>query len=95
MWSNPINIKINNQSITNSSKDVVTSFNVSQNYPNPFNSSSVIKYSILKSSQVSLKIFNALGEEIATLVNEEKPVGTYELNWNAANLASRVYFYRL
>ena len=68
---------------------------LSQNWPNPFNNSCAIKYSIPKSSQVSLKIFNTLGEEIATLVNEEKPVGTYELNWNAANLPSGVYFYRL
>lgn len=66
-----------------------------QNYPNPFNSTSVIKYSIPKSSQVTLKIFNTLGEEIAILVNEEKPVGTYELNWKAANLPSGVYFYQL
>ena len=72
-----------------------TEFLLSQNYPNPFNGTSTIKYSIPKSSQVSLKIFNTLGEEIETLVNEEKPVGTYELNWNAANLPSGVYFYRL
>ena len=66
-----------------------------QNFPNPFNSITQIKYSIPKSSQVSLKIFNTLGEEIETLVNEEKPVGTYEVNWNAVNLPSGVYFYRL
>jgi hypothetical protein len=68
---------------------------LSQNYPNPFNSSSVIKYSIPKSSQVTLKIFNALGEELVTLVNEEKSANTYEVNWNAANLPSGVYFYQL
>ncbi len=72
-----------------------TGFNLFQNYPNPFNSSSVLKYSIPNSSQVSLKIFNALGQELETLVNEEKPAGTYEINWNAANLPSGVYFYRL
>ena len=72
-----------------------TEFLLSQNYPNPFNSSSIIKYSVPKSSQVSLKIFNALGEEIAVLVNEEKSSGDYELTWNAANLSSGVYFYRL
>jgi len=75
--------------------EVPTEYLLSQNYPNPFNSSSVIKYSVSKSSHVSLKIFNTLGEEIEALVNEEKPVGTYELNWNAANLPSGVYFYRL
>ena len=72
-----------------------TEFNLTQNYPNPFNSSSVIKYSIPKSSQATLKIFNTLGEELETLVNEEKTVGSYEANWNAENLPSGVYFYRL
>jgi len=70
-------------------------YSLSQNYPNPFNSNCAIKYSIPKLSQVSLKIFNVLGSEIETLVDEEKPVGTYELSWNAANLPSGVYFYRL
>jgi hypothetical protein len=75
--------------------DIPSEFSISQNYPNPLNPSTIIRYSIPKSSQVSLKIFNALGEEIETLINEEKSVGTYELNWNAANLPSGVYFYRL
>ena len=66
-----------------------------QNYPNPFNGTSVIKYSIPYLSQVSLKIFNTLGEELETLVNEEKLAGVYELNWNASDLPSGVYFYRL
>lgn len=72
-----------------------TEFILSQSYPNPFNSSCAIRYSIPQLSQVSLKVFNTLGEEIQTLVNEEKPVGTYELNWYASNLPSGVYFYKL
>jgi hypothetical protein len=72
-----------------------TEFALEQNYPNPLNPSTTIKYSIPKSSQVTLKIFNTLGEELEILVNEEKPVGTYELNWNAVNIPSGVYFYRL
>jgi len=72
-----------------------TEYLLSQNYPNPFNSTSVIKYSIPKLSQVSIKVFNVLGSEVETLLNEEKSVGTYELDWNAANLPSGVYFYRL
>jgi hypothetical protein len=47
------------------------------------------------SSEVTLKVFDVLGNEVATLVNEEKPVGTYELTWNAANLSSGIYFYQL
>jgi hypothetical protein len=61
--------------------------------------STFIKYSIPQSSQVTIKIFNTLGKEIETLVNEEKPAGTYELTWNAASatggLSSGVYFYQL
>jgi len=72
-----------------------TEYSLLQNYPNPFNSSSVIKYSIPKSSQVTLKIFSTLGEEIEILANEEKPAGTYEVAWYAEQLPSGVYFYRL
>ena len=75
--------------------ELPTDFLLSQNYPNPFNNSCAIKYSIPKSSPVSLKIFNVLGSEIETLINEEKTSGTYELKWNAANLPSGVYFYKL
>lgn len=72
-----------------------TEYNVAQNYPNPFNPSTTIKYSIPQSSNVIIKVFDVLGNEVVTLVSEEKPSGTYELNWNAANLPSGVYFYRL
>jgi len=75
--------------------EVPTEFLLSQNYPNPLNPSTKIKYSIPQSSNVVIKVFDILGSEIETLVNEEKPAGTYEVNWNAANLSSGVYFYRL
>ena len=71
------------------------SYYLAQNYPNPFNPSTKIKYSIPQLSQVTLKIFNALGEEIATLVNEEKVAGYYSVEFNAATLPSGVYFYRI
>ncbi len=61
-----------------------------QNYPNPFNPSTKIKYSVPQSSHVQIKVFDVLGNEIETLVNEEKPVGTYEITWNAGNLPSGV-----
>jgi len=70
-------------------------FSLDQNYPNPFNPSTKIKYSVPQLSQVQIKVFDVLGNDIETLVNEDKPIGTYELNWNAANLPSGVYFYQL
>ena len=75
--------------------EIPTEFLLSQNYPNPFNPSTKIKYSITQTSQVQIKVFDVLGNEIETLVNEEKPTGTYELTWNAASLPSGVYFYQL
>jgi hypothetical protein len=66
-----------------------------QNYPNPFNPSTKIKYSVPQSSQVQIKVFDVLGNEIETLVNEEKPAGTYEITWYAEQLPSGVYFYQL
>ncbi|MCW8812684.1 MAG: T9SS type A sorting domain-containing protein, partial [Chlorobium sp.] len=70
-------------------------FALHQNYPNPFNPSTTFRYSIPTQSKVVIKVFDILGNEIATLIDEEKSVGTYELTWNAANLPSGVYFYQL
>jgi len=74
---------------------IPTEFLLSQNYPNPFNPSTNIKYAISSRQFVSLKVFDIIGNEIATLMDEEKSVGTYELTWNATNLPSGVYFYQL
>ena len=70
-------------------------FALNQNYPNPFNPSTKIKYSIPYSTRLTIKVFNVLGQEVETLANELKSAGTYELTWNAANLPSGIYFYRL
>lgn len=70
-------------------------YELSQNYPNPFNPSTSIKYSVPVNTLVTLKIYNTLGKEVATLVNETKPAGSYEINFNAANLASGVYYYKI
>ena len=70
-------------------------FRLEQNYPNPFNPSTMIRYEIPERSFVTLKVFDVLGNLIATVVNEELPVGSYEVKFNAANLPSAVYFYRL
>jgi hypothetical protein len=74
---------------------VVREFQLSQNYPNPFNPSTTIKYQVPKTSVVTLKIFDILGRKIAFLVNEQKPAGTYSIQWDASNIPSGVYFYRL
>jgi|WetSurMetagenome_2_1015567.scaffolds.fasta_scaffold51779_2 photosystem II stability/assembly factor-like uncharacterized protein len=73
----------------------VSIFMLEQNFPNPFNPSTKIKYSIPQSSNVELKVFDILSNEIETLINEEKSVGTYEINWNAEGLPSGVYFYQI
>jgi len=70
-------------------------FALEQNYPNPFNPSTKIRYSVPQSSNVVIKIFDILGNEIETLVSEEKTVGTYEITWYAEQLPSGIYFYRL
>ena len=75
--------------------NVFNSYFLQQNFPNPFNPITKIKYSVPQTSRIQIKIFDVLGNEIETLVNEEKSVGTYELTWNAANLSSGVYFYQL
>jgi hypothetical protein len=76
-------------------KSEPTNFSLEQNYPNPFNPSTKIKYSVPQSSQVQIKVFDVLGNEIETLVNEEKLVGTYEVTVNAESLPSGVYFYQM
>lgn len=70
-------------------------FSLGQNYPNPFNPSTNIEFRIANFGFVSLKVFDLLGREVATLVNEAKPAGTYDVTFNANNLSSGVYFYQL
>jgi len=71
------------------------SFHLSQNYPNPFNPSTTIHYVLPRSGLVTLKIFNAAGQELATLVNQPQAAGEHTLQWHAENLPSGIYFYRL
>ena len=70
-------------------------FALEQNYPNPFNPSTTIKYSIPNQTNVTIKVFDVLGCEVTTLVNEEKPAGTYEVTYDASGFSSGVYFYKL
>jgi photosystem II stability/assembly factor-like uncharacterized protein len=71
------------------------SFKLYQNYPNPFNPTTKLSFIIGNSSFVTLKVYDVLGKEVATLVNEEKSSGKYSVNFNANNLASGIYFYKL
>jgi hypothetical protein len=71
------------------------SYQLSQNYPNPFNPSTKIKYTLTTSSFVTIKVYNLLGNEIVTLVNGIKPAGTFEVDFNASEIPSGIYFYKL
>jgi hypothetical protein len=82
--------------ITNSNVSAIpTSFALDQNYPNPFNPSTIISFQLPEQRQVKVAIFNMLGEEVSTLVNEVKEAGYHKVEWNGANLTSGVYFYRI
>ena len=70
-------------------------FSLSQNYPNPFNPTTSIQYTISSPQFVTIKVYDVLGREIATLINEEKPAGNYEVEFNAVNLPSGICFYRI
>lgn len=74
---------------------IPSKFTLSQNYPNPFNPTTVIKYNISKSGFVSLKVYNVLGQEVATLQQGFQKAGAYTTNFNASQLASGVYMYKL
>jgi hypothetical protein len=75
--------------------EVPSYYSLSQNYPNPFNPSTTIKYGIPESGSVMIKIYNILGMEVLTLVNERKDAGVHSASFNAAGLSSGVYFYKI
>ncbi|MDP1676086.1 MAG: T9SS type A sorting domain-containing protein [Bacteroidota bacterium] len=81
--------------VAEQSDQTITGFEVTQNYPNPFNPNTMINYALPKAGNVVLKIFDALGREVATLVNEFKSEGTYNVPFNGSSLSSGIYFYRL
>ncbi|MDZ7291830.1 MAG: T9SS type A sorting domain-containing protein [candidate division KSB1 bacterium] len=77
-------------------ENIPTQFQLLQNYPNPFNAVTTIEFDLRRSSEVSLKIFNLHGEEIVTLLNQNKlAAGRYKIKWNGENLPSGIYVYRL
>jgi hypothetical protein len=73
----------------------LNNFELFQNYPNPFNPTTSIEYTVPNNGYISLKVYDILGNEIATLVNEQKSQGNYQIEFNADNLPSGTYFYKL
>jgi hypothetical protein len=81
--------------ISDKSDDVPGEFQLSQNYPNPFNPITVIRWQLPVGSQVELSVYNLLGQKVATLVNEKQNAGSHQVEWDASDFASGIYFYRL
>jgi hypothetical protein len=107
-WNMPKDTWTNNNVKTDREKDPYTSltgiktenfnpvsYSLSQNYPNPFNPSTTIKFTIQNPGLVTLKIYNLLGQEVATLVNQELKTGSYSYSFDASRLSSGVYFYNI
>ncbi len=76
-------------------KQTVNNYKLAQNYPNPFNPSTTIQYSIVQPGKVALKVYDVLGREVATLVNQYQSSGNYTVNFDASKLSSGVYFYQI
>ncbi|MGD0591317.1 MAG: T9SS type A sorting domain-containing protein [Bacteroidota bacterium] len=81
--------------VENAATQVPAKFSLDQNYPNPFNPSTNFTYELSKAGFVSVKVYDLLGREVATLVNEFKQAGSYPATWNAASFGSGVYFYKM
>ena len=92
LWNNWADITTDVKEITDL---VPVAFELGQNYPNPFNPSTTIKFSVPEAGLVTLRVFNLLGQEVATLLNSEKTAGVYEATFDASTLSSGIYFYTL
>ena len=84
--SEAVNVEVNSRPVE---------YTLKQNYPNPFNPSTIVEYSIPENRNVKIEIFNALGEEITTLVNGFKQAGDYKVKFDASALSSGIYYYRI
>jgi hypothetical protein len=92
---NRFGITIRPTSVSNESEETPTLFALEQNYPNPFNPSTTISYSVQEAGAVNISVYNLMGQKVATLVDEMKAAGQYNVRWNAAGAASGMYYYRL
>ncbi|MCR4439494.1 MAG: T9SS type A sorting domain-containing protein, partial [candidate division KSB1 bacterium] len=93
VWRRPLSEMIT--SVKGPETGLPIHFSLGQNFPNPFNPATTISFSLPSKSFVILKVFDALGREVSTLISEELSAGMYARQWNAAGLPSGVYFYRL
>lgn len=95
-WANSKRVVVRNpNAIINISGEVPGNYSLSQNYPNPFNPATKIRFNLPKNSEVRLSVFDMTGREVETLVNGVLPAGTFEADWNPAELSSGIYFYTL
>ena len=92
-WNVPLSEIVNG--IEYSGNPLSSDYTLNQNYPNPFNPITIIYYSLPVSDQIDLSVFNILGQKVATLVNKKQAAGTYNVEFNASNLASGIYIYKL
>ncbi len=96
MWvSDTLWIMVTNPTSVNNNSEIPDKYVLNNNYPNPFNPTTQISYTLAKASNVTLKIYNVLGQQIATLVNGKNEPGEHSVSWNALNVPSGVYFYRI
>ena len=93
--ANRFGITIRPTSVSNETEDSPAAFALEQNYPNPFNPSTTISYSVQEAGAVSIIVYNLMGQKVATLLDETKAAGQYNVRWNAAGAASGMYYYRL
>jgi hypothetical protein len=81
--------------VSNNTQELPKDYQLFQNYPNPFNPTTNIRYQITKNNLITIKVYDLLGKEIETLVNQKQTPGIYEVQFNGSNLSSGVYFYRI
>lgn len=93
VWSRPISELLT--TVEKKDAEIPFDFHLEQNYPNPFNPSTIIGYQVPIAGLVTIKVYDVLGNEIAILVDDEKPAGNFKIEFNGSNLSSGVYFYRI
>jgi len=87
--------KLTSVKVEENFNSIPVNFELSQNYPNPFNPNTTIKFSLPEAANIKLTVYNILGQQVSELVNDYKAAGSYLVNWNAENLSSGIYIYRL